>query len=192
MRLFNFKKSATLIILMVFFSSPLFADDDENSERKYKNQEFKSGIIVKINGKPYYFGGMPVGNDGATDIPGHSWVKISKNKLIGHHNNTNSFWSTDAGEGALLYVVEAVIDTWSEVKASKYFARGFTHHHHMVSVKTGIPHPKKVAWLKHVAVTDFSLDNGPHPELYHSVESGVDFKFVPNWAMPYDPMHHMP
>ena len=189
---FNKWNMFTLIMLGVMIASGFAFADDNKYEGKYKNQEFTQGIKVKIDGKQYYFGGMPVGDEGATDVPGHSWVQISKNKLIGKHKNSNNFWSSTALEGEQLYIVKAVIDTWSDVKAAKYYANGFTHHHHIVSVKTGMPHPNKVAWLKHVAVTDFDLDSGPHPEHYHSVEPGVDFKFVPNWKIPYDPMHHMP
>ena len=179
-----------VISLFAVVNSSVFADD-KKEEGKYKDQKFTQGIQVKIDGKPYYFGGMPVGTSGATDVPGHSWIQTGKNKLIGKHHNTNNFWSSTAGEGDLLYVVKAKIDTWSEVKAAKYYASGFTHHHHMISAKTGMPHPTKVAWLKHVAVTHFDLDSGPHPERYHHVMPGVDFEFVPNWMMPYDPSHHM-
>jgi len=182
---------AILVSLLIFINNAVFANDNKY-EGKYKNQEFTQGIKFKIDGKPYYFGGMPVGDDGATDVPGHSWVQTSKNKLLGYHKNTNNFWSSTAADGELLYVVKAVIDTWSEVKAANYYARGYIHHHHLVSAKTGMTHPTKVAWLKHVAVTHFELDSGPHPELYHHVEPGVDFEFVPNWKMPYDPSHHMP
>jgi len=195
------RKIVVLVVIVIFFFviSPLVMaeNEDDNDDNIKKNNSFVHGVVIKVDGKRYYFGGVADTANNATDVPGHSWVQINKRKIIGYHKNTGPFgaprwWSSDAEDGALLYVVEAKIDTWSEIKAAIYFAQGFTHHHHLVSVKTGKPHPNKVAWLKHVAVSDFVLDGGPHPELAHEVSPGVDFRFVPNWQMPYSPMHHMP
>jgi len=49
--------------------------------------------------------------------------------LVGKHYNTGPFampswWSSDAPDGELLYVVHAIIDTWSEENAAKYASRG--------------------------------------------------------------------
>jgi len=185
---------ASMLFLMLTFSNNLIAH-----EGKTKEKEFVHGIVVKIDGKPYYFGGPEDNGDGSQDVPGHSWVKVGRHHYIGHHENTGpaidpeSWWSSDAGDGELLYVVEARIDSWSEVKAAKYYAQGFVHYHHLVSKKTKHPHPKKVAWLKHVAVKSFTFDGGPmhHDHTAYSVEPGVDFKLMPNWQMPYNPADHV-
>jgi len=98
------------------------------------------------------------------------------------------WWSSDAPDGSLLYVVKASIDTWSPEKAATYFASGYTHYHEFVSVLDGSHHPTKVIWLKHISRTSFTFDGGPVPGMfYHEVSPGVDYEFMPNWETPYDP-----
>ena len=177
-----------LTFLFSFVSLPLLADDDY----KEKNQDFVHGIVVKVDGERYYLAGAPDGPNGEFDIPGHSWVQLTKNKLIGKHFNTGPFgtpqwWSSTADDGALLYTVAGVIDTWSMVKAATYYNKGFIHYHELISVEDGSLHPDKVLWLRHAATTHFNLDGGPAPELGHEVSPGIDFLFPPNWATPYNP-----
>lgn len=85
-------------------------------------------------------------------------------------------------DGELLYIVHAIIDTWSPEKAERYASRGYVHYHELVKVSDGSLHPTKVVWLKHTARTFFDLDGGPHPELAHYATPGVDFEFIPNWS----------
>ena len=171
----------------LMLAAPLLADD-----YKVKDADFEHGIVVKVDGKDYYLAGAPDGPGGAFDIPGHYWVQVNKRKLIGKHFNTGPFgapqwWSSDAEDGALLYTVTAIIDEWSMVRAAAYYNRGFNHYHEFVSVKDGSLHPDKVLWLRHAATDSFTLDGGPHPELAHPVTPGIDFLFIANWQMPYDP-----
>lgn len=180
------------MILFAIFATTAIADDDDD----YRNAVFVHGIVLDVDGDKYYFGGAPDGTDGAVDIPGHSWVQTDDDEVIGKHYNTGpfgapNFWSSDAGDGALLYVVNGEIDTWSMVKAAEYFAEGYIHYHHMVSVADGSLHPTKVVWLRHVAPMSFTQDGGPHPELAHSVSPGTDFNFIQNWKMPYSSAGHM-
>jgi hypothetical protein len=45
-----------------------------------------------------------------------------------------------------------------------------------------------VAWFKHVAVpSGFILDKGPMPEDKHIVATGIDYRFLNNYFIPYDP-----
>lgn len=153
---------------------------------------FVHGIVINVDGEDYYLAGAPDGPNGATDIPGHYWRQTTPNRLVGKHFNTGPFgasqwWSSDAPDGALLYVVRAVIDTWSPQKAQRYAARGFVHYHELVRVSDGALHPNKVVWLQHIAVRSFTLDGGPHPELAHAVTPGIDLDFIPNGSMPYAP-----
>ena len=153
---------------------------------------FQHGLTVYHQGVAYYLAGPPDGPDGASDIPGHAWKQLTPNKLLGKHFNTGPFgatrwWSSDAPDGALLYIVLASIDTWSLKKARRYAKRGYIHYHELVRVDNGQKHPTKVLWLKHIAVRAFTLDGGPHPELGHEVTPGVDWEFIPNGMMPYDP-----
>ena len=53
--------------------------------------EFVHGIKLKVDGKNYYLAGAPDGPDGATDIPGHYWVQVAKNRILGKHFNTGPF-----------------------------------------------------------------------------------------------------
>jgi len=168
--------------------------------KKSHNKGFVHGIIVNIDGEDYYFAGKPDGPGGAVDVPGHDWVQAGPNRLVGKHYNTGPFgapswWSSDAGDGELLYIVQAIIDTWSIEKAEYYKKRGYVHHHEFVRVSDGELHPNKVPWLKHIAVTSFTFDRGPMgqdptmpPPYIHDVTPGVDFEFPNNGFMPYPPM----
>lgn len=171
------------------------ADVQETSSLKSKkaDQGFVHGLIVNIDGEAYYFAGPPDGMNGAKDVPGHYWVQTGPNKVIGKHYNTGPFgmskwWSSDAEDGELLYIVKGIIDTWSIEKAIFYKSRGFVHRHEFISVATGEYHPEKVVWLKHTAVTRFTLDGGPgapNPPYEHEVTPGVDLAFPNNGFMPY-------
>lgn len=172
-----------LMSVLIMFLGTAFADDEQD-------RSFVHGIKLEIDGKNYYLAGAPDGVNGATDVPGHDWIKVGKNRLLGRHHNSGpngaaKWWSSDAADGELLYVVEGVIDTWSEKKGYQYFAKGFTHYHEIVSVSEGIQHPTKVLWLKHVAVKSFTLDGGPPAVNDHMVKPGVDYEFVHNWFKPY-------
>ena len=58
----------------------------------------------------------------------------------------------------------------------------------MIRIDKDEKHPELVAWFKHVAVpTGFILEKGPMPEDKHIVGSGVDFRFLNNYFIPYDP-----
>ncbi|HID38878.1 MAG TPA: hypothetical protein EYP36_05125 [Calditrichaeota bacterium] len=174
-------------------AAELGATESLNSEEDYLTNGFEHGPIVIIDGEEYFLApGAPDGPNGAIDIPGHYWKQTGPNRLQGRHFNTGPFgkpswWSSDAPDGALLYIVNAVIDTWSMAKAKKYAQKGFIHYHEFVTVADGSKHPTKVLWLRHIAVRSFTLDGGPHPELSHDVEPGIDWDFIPNGMMPYDP-----
>ena len=153
---------------------------------------FVHGIIIPVDGNEYYMAGAPDGPGGEFDIPGHYWVLAGKNKLVGKHYNTGpfgapQFWSSDAPDGELLYIVHAIIDTWSEEKAANYASRGYVHYHELITVNDGTPHATKVVWLKHTARTSFNLDGGPAPAFAHEVTPGVDYEFIPLGSTPYSP-----
>ncbi len=158
-------------------------------------QGFIHAPTVTVDGVDYWFDGAPDGPGGAKDIPGHYWAqgKGNSNQLVGKHYNTGpggapQWWSSDAPNGELLYIVHAIIDTWSAEKAAWYASRGYVHYHELVRTSDGITkHPNKVVWLKHTARTSFTLDGGPHPELEHDVTPGKDYEFIPNGMMPYVP-----
>lgn len=160
---------------------------------------FVHGIKIEIDGAMYYFAGAPDGANGAIDVPGHSWVQAGKNRVVGKHYNTGPFgaprwWSSDAADGALLYIVNGIIDTWNPEIAEDYASRGYVHRHEFVPVNGGSAHLTKVIWLKHTAVTSFTLNGGPgdhlpeYPLPYdapytHPVTPGVDLAFPNNYFM---------
>lgn len=153
---------------------------------------FIHGPTIDVDGVDYYLAGAPDGPNGETDIPGHYWVQAGSKSLVGKHYNTGPFgapqwWSSDAPDGELLYVVHGVIDTWTVEKAETYAERGYVHYHELLSVADGTLHPTKVVWLRHHARTTFTLDGGPAPQLAHEVTPGVDFEFIPNGMVPYTP-----
>jgi len=153
---------------------------------------FVHGIVINVDGTDYYLAGAPDGTDGGFDIPGHYWIQAGPNQLVGKHYNVGPFgapqwWSSDVANGELLYVVHAIVDTWSPEKAEAYAALGYIHYHELITVNGGTLHPTKIVWLKHSARTSFTLDGGPHPELSHTVSPGVDLEFVPNGMTPYSP-----
>jgi hypothetical protein len=158
---------------------------------------FVHGIAINYDGNVYYFGGAPAGD--GWDVPGHSWVQAGPDHLRGKHYNTGpgalaeQGWSSDAPDGELLYVVDAIIDTadLSPEKAAFYKARGYVHRHELVSVGIAgepVPVPGIYAYLKHTARTSFTLDRGPAywmgaPTIpyAHPVTPGVDYEFPNNW-----------
>ncbi len=153
---------------------------------------FERGVVVPVDGVDYWLAGAPDGPGGATDVPGHSWVVAGPRQLVGKHVNTGPFgapqwWSSDAPDGELLYVVHGVIDTWSPDKAARYASKGYVHYHELVSVADGTLHPTKVVWLRHHARTSFTLDGGPAPQFAHEVTPGIDYDFINNWPVPYLP-----
>ena len=155
-------------------------------------QGFVRGIVIYVDGVDYYLAGAPDGPGGSIDVPGHYWVQAGPDQLVGKHYNTGPFgapswWSSDAPDGELLYVVHAVIDTWTQEKAELYASRGYVHYHELVSVEDGSLHPTKVVWLRHHARTSFMLDGGPRPDLAHAVTPGIDFEFINNYFVPYEP-----
>lgn len=152
--------------------------------------KFEHGIIFMVDGEDYYFDGAPDGTNGAFDIPGHYWNQAGPNQFVGKHYNTGpfgaaNFWATGEPDGALLYMVHAIIDEWTAEKSEEYSEMGYVHYHEMVTVFNQTPHPTKVIWLKHTAVRAFNFDSGPAPELAHEVTPGIDWDFIPNWMMPY-------
>ena len=156
---------------------------------------FNHGIVINVDGDDYHMAGMPDGPDGATDIPGHYWNQAGPDRLVGKHYNTGPFgapqwWSSDAPDGELLYIVHGIIDTWSQDDAAAYASRGYVHYHPLSSVVDGTMHPDKVVWLKHTARTSFVLDGGMHPGDSHAVTPGVDYDFINNWNVPYSPGGH--
>ena len=151
---------------------------------------YVQGIVVTVDGEDYYFDGPADGPNGEKDIPGHYWAQLDTTNLQGLHYNTGpgmapSWWSSDAGDGALLYTVSAVIDTWTLDKAESYFAMGYVHYHELVAVSDGSLHPDKVVWLRHQAVANFTLDGGPAPAFGHPVAKGLDTQFVNNYMAAY-------
>ena len=177
-------KNLIIVVTVLLFAMTLAAQVGADG--------FEHGVVFEVDGDDYYMAGAPDGPDGAFDIPGHYWNVVGPRQLVAKHYNTGPFgapqwWSSDAPDGELLYVVHAVIDTWSPEKAEAYASRGYIHYHELVNVDDGTLHPSKVAWLKHIARTSFTLDGGPHPELSHVVTPGIDYEFVPNGMMPYQP-----
>ncbi len=169
-----------IFVLVVLITSPTHG------------QGFIRGIVLNVDGVNYWLAGPPDAPGGATDIPGHYWVQAGPNQLVGMHYNTGPFgapnwWSSDAGDGELLYLVHGVIDNWTPEQAAIYAARGYMHYHELVNVDDGSLHPSKVVWLKHHSRTRFNLDGGPRPDHAHQVRPGVDFEFINNWFIPYVP-----
>lgn len=171
--------------------NPAFSEMSPVGLSKVNAGGFSHGPVVSVGGEDYYLAGAPDGPGGATDIPGHFWI-VGKDRLQGKHYNTGPFgtpqwWSSDAPDGALLYQVDGVIDTWTPEKAAHYAKRGFVHYHELVKVADGHLHRSKVLWLRHKAHSSFTLDGGPQPQFAHEVTPGIDYEFIPVGMMPYDP-----
>ncbi|NOY73773.1 MAG: hypothetical protein GXP14_15640 [Gammaproteobacteria bacterium] len=184
-------RSINKIVLLVFIAVTFLATGSAQAHSAW-NQPFVHGIAIKVGHHKYYLEGAPDGPNGEQDIPGHEWVQVSKNTIIGKHYNTGpfgaaNFWSFDAPDGALLWTMIGKIDTWTEAKAAKYYTEGYIHYHSLVSAKTGKRHPKKVVWLRHSAVIDFTFDALPNAVEPYEVKIGSDYKMAPNWTVPYDP-----
>ncbi len=176
---------ATLAVIVGMILAALPAGAQEN-------EGFVHGIRLTVDGEDYYLAGPPEGPNGESDLPGHYWTQLTPTELLGLHYNTGpggaaQWWSSDAPDGELLYVVNAVIDTWTPQKAAWYASQGFVHYHELASAEDGSLHPDKVVWLRHIAVSSFTLDGGPHPELAYEATPGLNLNFIPNGMMPYVP-----
>lgn len=183
-----------LLVLFILGIGMTFVTPVLGSSETGKNSGFIQGIVVPIDGEDYYLAGPPIGPNGENDVPGHYWVQTGLNQLVGKHYNEGPFglpqwWSSDAPDGELLYIVHAIIDIWTPEVAADYAAKGYVHYHEFISANDGSLHPTKVVWLRHTARTFFTFDLGPHPGMaVHSVTPGVDYSFPNNWIIPYNPL----
>lgn len=144
------------------------------------------------------------------DLPGHCWSPALDaagfKRFIGKHFNTGplgmggpaSWWSSDAGDHAQLYWVDAVISPWSPEIAARRARDGYVHYHELVRKDDGCLHPTLVAWLRHTALQEFTFDGGPpqaRPDgrpfrprnVPHAVHPGLDLSFPPNYDIRYLP-----
>lgn len=165
-----------------------------NNKTDYQDsQTFTHGIVVNLDGVGYYFDGPADGANGTKDAPGHYWWQDTPNHLYGLHYNIGPYgeenwWSSDAKGNELLYVVDVIIAPWTNTTALEFAKQGYVHYHDLIRTDNGEKHPELVAWFKHVAVpTGFILDKGPMPEDKHIVSAGVDYRFLNNYFIPYDP-----
>jgi hypothetical protein len=158
-----------------------------------KSQTFTHGLVVKINNTEYYFDGPADGANGTKDAPGHYWWQDTPRHLYGLHYNIGPFgeenwWSSDVKGNELLYVVDVIIAPWTNTTAYEFAKQGYVHYHELVRTDNGEKHPELVAWFKHVAVpAGFILDKGAMPEDKHIVGAGIDYRFLNNYFIPYDP-----
>jgi hypothetical protein len=170
-----------------------FKNDNSSSSTFQKPQTFTHGIIVKIDNIGYYFEGPADGVNGTKDAPGHYWWQDAPRHLYGLHYNIGPFgeeqwWSSDAKSNELLYVVDVIIAPWTNTTAHEFAKQGYVHYHELVRTDNGERHPELVAWFKHVAVpAAFILDKGPIPEDKHIVGAGIDYRFLNNYFIPYNP-----
>ena len=165
-----------------------------NNETNYQNsQTFTHGIVIELDDVGYYFDGPADGANGTKDAPGHYWWQDSPTHLYGLHYNIGPFgeenwWSSDAKGNELLYVVDVLIAPWTNTTAHEFAKQGYVHYHDLVRTDNGERHPELVAWFKHVAVpAAFILDKGPMPEDKHIVSAGIDYRFLNNYFIPYNP-----
>lgn len=87
-----------------------------------------------------------------------------------------------------MYVVDVIIAPWTNITAYEFAKQGYVHYHELVRTDNGEKHPELVAWFKHVAVpAGFILDKGAMPEDKHIVATGIDYRFLNNYFIPYDP-----
>ena len=156
-------------------------------------QTFTHGIVVNLDSVGYYFDGPADGANGTKDAPGHYWWQDAPRHLYGLHYNIGPYgeeqwWSSDAKGDELLYVVDVVIAPWTNTTALEFAKQGYVHYHDLVRTDNGEKHPELVAWFKHIAVpAAFILDKGPMPEDKHIVGAGIDYRFLNNYFIPYDP-----
>ncbi len=158
-----------------------------------KSQTFTHGLVVKINNTEYYFDGPADGANGTKDAPGHYWWQDTPRHLYGLHYNIGPFgeenwWISDVKGNELLYVVDVIIAPWTNTTAYEFAKQGYVHYHELVRTDNGEKQPELGAWFKHVAVpAGFILDKGAMPEDKHIAAAGIDYRFLNNYFIPYDP-----
>ena len=174
------------------YSSGISSSTNNNTNYQ-DSQTFTHGIVIKLDDVGYYFDGPADGANGTKDAPGHYWWQDSPTHLYGLHYNIGPFgeenwWSSDAKGNDLLYVVDVLIAPWTNTTAHDFAKQGYVHYHDLIRTDNGEKHPELVAWFKHVAVpAAFILDKGPMPEDKHIVSAGIDYKFLNNYFIPYNP-----
>ena len=170
-----------------------FENDNSSLNNYQKSQTFTHGITVQVDNIGYYFDGPADGINGTKDAPGHYWWQDAPRHLYGLHYNIGPYgeeqwWSSDAKGNELLYVVDVIIAPWTNKTAHEFAKQGYVHYHELVRTDNGEKHPELVAWFKHVAVpTAFILDKGAMPEDKHIVAAGIDYRFLNNYFIPYNP-----
>jgi methanethiol oxidase len=185
-----FRSSLLILALCVSQQACLQEDDSLGGiDEQARASTFQRGLVYHLDGDHYHLHG-PL-EDGVRDIPGHYWQRLGGGWYLGQHYNTGPFgiprwWSSDGEDGQLLYSVVGKIDTWTPENARMYESLGFSHYHELMNMKMQL-HPSKVMFLKHVAVTSFTLDGGSKPWQAHAVTPGVDRAFQPNLKYPYPP-----
>ncbi len=127
-------------------------------------------------------------------------------RFFGHHYNTGPlgagapgrFWSSNAPDHSLLFLVDIIISRWTPKLALERFNDGYVHYHELVREGDGCVHPRLVAWFKHTAIESFSFDGGPPPVLPDGtffrprnvpfkVRPGIAHGFMVNYDVPYKP-----
>ena len=174
--------------------TPVNNETYSSSNNNYqKSQIFTHGLVVQLDNVGYYFDGPADGTNGTKDAPGHYWWQDTPSHLYGLHYNIGPFgeenwWSSDAKGNELLYVVDVIIAPWTNTTAYEFAKQGYVHYHELVRTDNGEKHPELVAWFKHVAVpAGFILDKGAMPDDKHIVSAGIDYRFLNNYFIPYDP-----
>ena len=179
-----------VLVILGLLASPVLAAPSWDKNPK----GFEHGIALDLgDGVDWYFAG-PGSMMGKKDVPGHTWVQTGKYRAKRRHYNVGPYpmhdedpwWATNEPYGVLLFVVDGIMAPWTMEIAEKMAARGYVHYHELVTC-TGTKHPELVVWLKHTAVRSFHFDGGPMPEMEHWVTPGIDYDFMPNWFMEYDP-----
>ena len=170
-----------------------FKNNDSLLSNFQKPQTFTHGIVIEIDNIGYYFDGPADGVNGTKDAPGHYWWQDTPRHLYGLHYNIGPYgeeqwWSSDAKGDELLYVVDVILAPWTNKTALEFAKQGYVHYHELVRTDNGERHPELVAWFKHVAVpAAFILDKGAMPEDKHIVGAGIDYRFLNNYFIPYNP-----
>ncbi len=200
---FTSKKASVLTLLAILLTLTFTINAHEKKQKG--PLKFVPGIKIELKSGDYYFRGPPIDpNDlnGATDIPGHEWVRVGKRRLLGKHYNLSAntgtyantpyYWTDDVETGGLLWYVDAVIDTWTEQKALQYYIKGYVRYSALLNADTRELHPTKVVWLKHVAATEFTFDGDIPTRVFckiepYDVKFGVDYQLCPNWDTPFNP-----
>jgi hypothetical protein len=177
------RKTISILVMIAVVLAIPFALGSPTSSKNPK--AFINGIVVTYEGQDYYFKGAPTGPSPAQDVPGHWWIQVGNNQVVGRHYNDGgpapgAMWAPAEETGILLYTVHGIIAPATlDIKTENHLKKqGYVHRHELIYAdgpNVGTENTAINVYLRHTAVREFTFIAG------WLVTPGIDYQFPNNW-----------